>query len=201
MMILRSGPTSPFGRKVKIAIKQRGLTDQVSIEATDTTNPSDTIHKQNPLGKIPALILEDGSVVHDSRVIVEYLDSLGSAPKLIPSAPKRWPVLTEAALADGIMEAALLLVYERRLRPEPTWSKTWVDSQQSKIDRGITYLEQHVRPLDGPPDVGQIGVACALGYLDLRHEGRWRKSSPKLVAWLDAFATAVPAFEETKVKA
>lgn len=200
MMILRSSPPSPFGRKVKIAARLLGLSDRIDIQVADTTDPKDSLRQQNPLAKIPCLVLEDGSAVYDSRVICELLDSLAGGGRIIPAPPARWQVLTQAALADGMMEAALLLVYERRIRPEATWNSQWIDSQQGKIERGLAALEAAPPRLDPLPDLGQIGIACALGYLDLRHEGRWRKSHPKLVAWLDRFAKAVPAFEETRVK-
>ena len=201
MMILRSSPPSPFGRKVKIAAKLLGVFDRIRVEVTDTTNPADSIRQQNPLGKIPALILEDGTVLFDSRVIAEYLDQLGGGGRLFPRNSSRWAVLTQAALADGIMDAALLLRYERTLRPEAHWSAPWIASQESKVARGLTVLEATPPGLGDPPDISQIGIACALGYLDLRFEGKWRAGHPKLSGWLDRFATAIPAFAETKVVA
>ena len=198
MMILRSVPASPYGRKVKIAAKLLGLFDRLQIEAANTNDPADSLHQQNPLGKIPALILEDGSVLFDSRVIAEYLDNRAGGGILFPRNSARWPVLTLAALADGIMDASLLLRYERTTRPEAMWSAPWIVTQQSKIDRALTSLETAPPALTTPPHIGQIGVACALGYLDLRFEGRWRTAHPKLVTWLDNFAAAVPGFGETK---
>ena len=199
MMILRSVPASPFGRKVKIAAKLLGLFDRLQIETADTTNPADSIRQQNPLGKIPALILDDGTVLYDSRVIAEYLDTLAGGGRLFPRTSARWAALTEAALADGIMDASLLLRYERTTRPEAMWSQTWLANQQSKIDRALAVLETAPPKLTALPHIGQIGVACALGYLDLRFEGRWRAAHPKLVAWLQEFAAAVPAYGETRV--
>jgi glutathione S-transferase len=199
MMILRSSAASPFGRKVKIAAKLLGLFDQIRIEPTDPSNPADGLWQQNPLGKIPALILEDGTVLFDSPVIAEYLDSVAGEGKLFPRNPSRWAVLTLAALADGIMDAALLLRYERTLRSEASWSATWIANQEGKIGRALGGLETRPPGLSSPPDIGQIGVACALGYLDLRFAGAWRAGHPKLVAWFDDFAAEVPAFAETKV--
>lgn len=197
-MILRSSPASPFGRKVKIAAKLLGLFDRLTVETTDTVNPTDSIRTQNPLGKIPALILEDGTVLYDSRVITEFLDQQGGGGILFPRNSQRWGVLTLAALADGVMDAALLLRYES-LRPEGQRSPSWADNQQGKIDRALAVLEATPPTLAGIPNIGQIGVACALGYLDFRFEGKWRPGHPKLVTWLDAFAAAVPAFAETKI--
>jgi glutathione S-transferase len=199
MLILRSSPPSPFGRKIKIAASLLGLTDQIKIETTDTNDPSDTIRKQNPLGKIPALILEDGSVIFDSPVILEYLDALAGGGKIIPrEGDARWDALKLHAIADGIMDAALLQVYEKRFRPEEHWVAKWMDYQAEKVTRALGVLEAAPPPLPAMPNVGHIGLACALGYLDLRFDGKWRAKYPKLVAWLDNFAAKVPAFEKTK---
>ncbi len=199
MLILRSSPPSPFGRKIKIAASILGLTDRIKIEMTDTNDPSDSIRKQNPLGKIPALILEDGSVLFDSPVILEYLDALAGGGKIIPrEGNARWDVLRLHAIADGIMDAGILLVYEKRFRPEEHWVAKWTDYQAEKITRALDVLEAAPPALGATPNMGQIGLACALGYLDLRFEGKWRAKYPKLVTWLDGFAAKVPAFEKTR---
>jgi glutathione S-transferase len=199
MLILRSSPPSPFGRKVKIAASLLGLTDRIKIEMTDTNDPSDSIRKQNPLGKIPALVLEDGSVLFDSPVILEYLDALAGGGKIIPrEGNARWDALRRHAVADGIMDAALLQVYEKRFRPEEHWVAKWTDYQAEKVKRALDVIEAAPPAMSGTPDIGHIGLACALGYLDLRFEGKWRANYPKLVAWLDAFSAKVPAFEKTK---
>ncbi|MCB1474640.1 MAG: glutathione S-transferase [Rhodobiaceae bacterium] len=196
MMILRSSPASPFGRKVKIAMHHLGLADQITVEKSDTTDPADSIRSQNPLGKIPALILTDGTVIYDSPVILEFLDALAGGGGILPrDGADRWRVLTLHALGDGIMDAALLQVYEKRFRDEATHNERWLDLQAGKITRGLTVLNA------GPPEVavnmGTIAIACALGYLDLRFEGAWRKQYPALEAWLTGFAAAVPSFEKT----
>jgi glutathione S-transferase len=198
-MILRSSLPSPFGRKVKIAAAVLGLSDRITVQQADTTDPSDTLRRQNPLGKIPALVLDDGTVLFDSRVIVDYLDHLAGGGRIIPAGPERFAVLRRQALADGLMDAALLQVYEVRLREEPHRSAAWVENQRGKVERALAELEAAPPPLGDPPDIGAIAVACALGYLDLRFEGRWRANHPKLVEWLDRFAATVPAFEKTKV--
>jgi glutathione S-transferase len=202
MMILRSSPPSPFGRKVKIAAALLGLDKEITIEKTDTTDASDTIRKQNPLGKIPALILEDGSVLHDSPVILDYLDHRAGGAKIIPSEPNaRYAALTLQSLCDGVLDACLLQVYEGRWRPAEKVEKKWVDYQAEKVKRAFDVLEA-APPVPGAiPNVGEITLACALGYGDLRFAGTWRKDYPRLVAWLDAFAAKVPAFEATRVTA
>jgi len=200
MMKLRSSPASPFVRKVRIAASLVGLADRIEIEDADTNSPTDSLRRQNPLGKIPALVLEDGETLYDSRVIVEYLDFLAGGGRLIPApGPRRFQVLTGLALADGVTDAALLLVYEQRWRERAGHSAKWQDHQSGKISRGLASLEA-APPPDGPFDIAAIALACALGYLDLRFQGAWRADHPKLVAWLDAFAAAVPAFEATRFR-
>ena len=200
-MFLRSSPPSPFGRKVKIAAAILGLSDKIEIVATDTIDPTDTIRQLNPLGKIPALITDDGKVIYDSRVIVEYLDLLAGGGRIIPQGAARVDTLVLQALADGIMDACILQMYERRFRDEDRREAKWIEHQQGKIDRALNALEKLDVPLHATPLIGEIALACALGYLDLRFEGNWRTKHPRLVAWLDRFAAAVPAFEKTRVTA
>ena len=200
MMILRSAMPSPFGRKVKLAASILGLSDRMEVVMTDTLDPADPIRQQNPLGKIPALILETGEALYDSRVIVEFLDSLAGGGKIIPaSGPARFRALTQQALADGICDAAVLQMYEIRFREAEIRSAKWVEHQAAKVARSLAVAEKNP-PADGALDIGAIAMASALGYLDLRFGGQWRKDHPRLVAFLDRFAAAVPAFEATKVK-
>jgi glutathione S-transferase len=197
MLILRSSPASPFGRKVKIAARVLGLDDRIEIVKTDTTADEDPIRTVNPLGKIPALELEDGLTLFDSAVIVEYLDYLAGGGRLIPAEPKaRFAALRLQALADGLMDAALLTVYEGRFREEAMRSQTWLALQAGKIDRSLAALE--AEPPSRAVDVGSIAVACALGYLDLRFQGAWRATHPRLAAWLADFEKAVPAYDATR---
>jgi glutathione S-transferase len=200
MLTLRSSPASPFGRKVKISASLLGLKDRLTITDADTLDPSDSIRAQNPLGKIPTLVLENGETLYDSRVIVEYLDHLAGGGKVIPAGEARFGALREQALADGIMDAALLQVYEGRFRAAERHEAKWVEHQVGKVKRGLDHAEAHLSASGQAPHIGQIALACALGYLDLRFAGSWRADYPKLVAWLDAFAAAVPAFEATRVK-
>jgi glutathione S-transferase len=202
MMILRSSPPSPFGRKVKLALGILGLEHDVTIEKADPTDAGDSLRQQNPLGKIPALIVEDGSVLYDSPVILEYLDARAGGGKIIPKDPDaRIKALTLQALCDGILDAGILLVYEGRWRPPEMAVAKWLDHQRGKVERAMAVLEASPPPLDAIPNVGQITLACVLGYGDLRFEGKWRAGHPKLVKWLDAFAAQVPAFEKTRVTA
>jgi|KBSMisStandDraft_5_1062788.scaffolds.fasta_scaffold402208_2 glutathione S-transferase len=202
MMILRSTPPSPFGRKVKLAASVLGLSGDIKVEPADTNDANDSLRQQNALGKIPTLVLEDGTTLFDSRVIVEYLDHRAGGGKIIPQEPKaRFATLRLQALADGMTDAQILLLYEGRFRPPEHHVKKWTDYQADKIKRGLTALETAPPSLDPLPNVGQIALACFLGHRDLRFAGDWRAAHPKLVAWLDRFAAKVPAFAETKVAA
>jgi glutathione S-transferase len=198
MLTLRSSPASPFGRKIRIAASLLGLDGEIAIEPADTSNPSDTVRQQNPLGKIPALLLEDGTVLFDSRVILEYLDHRAGGGKIIPEdAGARFAALRLQALADGMMDASILLIYEGRWRPAERHEPKWVDHQAGKVARALAALEAAPPALDAPPDIGRIALACALGYRDFRFGGGWRQDHPRLVAWLDNFAVRIPAYAAT----
>ena len=202
MMILRSSPPSPFGRKVKLAMSILGLDSQVTIEKADPTDAGDSIRKQNPLGKIPALIVEDGTVLYDSPVILEYLDHRAGGGKIVPQEPNaRFAALTLQALCDGILDACILLVYEGRWRPVEKHEPKWIDHQTGKVERAFAVLEANPPALTAVPDVGQITLACALGYQDLRFGGKWRGNYPRLLKWHDEFEARVPAFGRTRVTA
>ena len=201
MMILRSTAASPFARKVRIAVSVLGLADKIDVRETDLNDPADSIRVQNPLGKIPALILDDGEALYDSRVIVEYLDHLAGGGRIIPREAKaRFEALRLQALCDGILDASLLIVYENRYRPADKHVQSWLDRQADKVTRGMAALEAAPPQLTPVPDVGQIALACLLGYRDLRFGGTWRKDYPRLLAWHDRFAAQVPAFAATKIE-
>ncbi len=198
-MILRHSPASPFVRKVKIAAEVLGLADRIEVQDADTVAPEAAFLAQNALGKIPTLVLEDGTTLFDSRVIVEYLDHLAGGGRVLPKEPTaRFAALRLQALSDGILDAALLIVYEGRYREPPMRLQSWLDRQHDKIGRALAVLEASPPDQTDVPDIGQITLACALGYLDLRLAGAWRKDYPRLVAWLDRFAARVPAFARTK---
>jgi len=199
MLTLRFSPSSPFVRKIRIAASVLGLEKDIKAEPAETTSPSDTVRQQNPLGKIPTLVLEDGSTLFDSRVILEYLDHRAGGGRIIPKdATARFAALRLQALADGILDASILQVYEGRFRPPERHEPKWVEHQAGKVARGLAALEAAPPGLGSPPDVGQITVACTLGYRDFRFGEGWRKDHPRLVAWLDGFAAKVPAYAATK---
>jgi len=198
-MILLSSPASPYGRKVKIAAHHLGLKDRITIEQIDTNSPNARLLGLNPLGKIPALILDDKQVLFDSRVIVEYLDSIATASRIfIPGGNARYQDLTLSALADGMMDASLLQVYEIRKRPAEDRSQDWLDAQAEKVARSLEVLEADTPSTQDGITIGHISLACALGYLDLRFNGDWRTNHPNLVSWLDGFAARVPGFDKTR---
>ena len=199
MMILRSSPSSPFVRKVRIAVTLLGFDKDVTVERADTTDPNDTLRKINPLGKIPVLIIEDGSAVYDSRVILDYLDDRAGGGKIVPRQPKeRLAALRLQALCDGILDASVLTIYEGRYRKPDMHEPKWLELQAGKVARALGVLEAAPPPIDAMPNVGQIALACVLGYRDFRFDGSWRGEYPRLVAWLDNFAARVPAFSATK---
>ena len=199
-MILYSAPPSPFGRKIKIALSCLGLTSEVTIEPTNTMDPADNIRSINPLGKIPTLVAND-MVIFDSRVILEYLDSEAGGGKIIPkSNDERFNVLSLAALADGIIDAAILIVYEARLRPAGMQVESFIEYQREKIIRGLESLSLEKYMNGAMPNIAEIGIACALDYLDFRKQLEWRDYAPNLNVWLKDFSLAVPGYEETLPK-
>src|SRR5256885_12317040 len=169
MMILRSSPPSPFGRKVRLAIGILGLDKEVTVEQADPTDADDSIRKQNPLGKIPALIIENGTVLYDSPVILEYLDHRAGGGKIIPAEPNaRFAALTLQALCDGILDAGILLVYEGRWRAAEKHEPKWIGHQRGKVQRALDVLEAAPPKLDVTPNVGLITLAMVLVFVDLR---------------------------------
>lgn len=202
VMKLLTSPTTPFGRKVRLAAAIKGVGGQIEIVKADTNPPGNAeLMADNPLGKIPVLILDDGTRIFDSAVICEYIDTLGGpdAPRLIPAnGLERWKTLTLAALADGMAEAGVLIFYERLLRPVEQHNADWVARQQSKVDAALDYFEKNPPAWNRSPDYSHIALAAALGHLDLRHEKRWRIDRPRLVNWIDHFENAVPEYAATR---
>lgn len=198
-MQLYSASASPFVRKCRVCIIETGQQDAVEmLEAMGT--PLDATNmptSHNPLGKIPALVRDDGPAIYDSRVITRYLNDLIDGP-LYPEA-RLWETLTLEATADGIMEASILMVYEGRCRPDALQSSDWVDGQWAKTARALDAIEDRwMSYLSGPLDMAQVAVGCALEYLDFRHNARdWRAGRPELSAWQAEFAQR-PSMASTK---
>jgi len=199
--ILRSTATSPFGRKVRMAAEVLGLMDRITLVPANPLDEADTLRKQNPLGKIPCLIAADGTPIYDSGVIIEYLDQIAGGARLIPAGGRaRIEALTRARLADGITEAAILVVYEGRFRDPGAQSERWLTQQRGKILRALAAFEA-APPDPAKTDIVAIGLACALGYLDWRQPVEWRSGHPRLVKWLAEFAKYEPTFERTRAPA
>lgn len=189
-MKLAYAPTSPYVRKVMVLLHETGQLDDVTLDAIPTTpiDPSDKLASHNPLGKVPALERADGPALYDSRVICAFLDDRANAG-LYGSGARHWDILTLEATADGILDAALLMVYESRLRPENERSGDWVEAQWRKVAQGIAALNTRwISHLSGPFDMGQVAVGSALGYIDLRHDARgWRSGNDALAQWFETF--------------
>lgn len=187
-MTLFHNTLSPFVRKVMVLLHETGQQNRVALQdcVLSPVSPDAALNADNPLGKIPALRLADGSVIHDSRVILEYLDQQHVGNPLIPrEGAARWRRLTLASLADGIMDASVMVRYELVLRaPEKHWDE-WLNAQREKIRRALAYLESDaIAELTSHFDVAAISVACALGYIDLRHPDLdWRSANPQLANW------------------
>lgn len=174
-----------------VCMHETNTINQVELVPVVVTpvSPGDTVPAKNPLGKIPALERDSGPTLYDSRVICQYINDLATG-ELYPTAPMLWETLTLEATAHGIMDAAVLMVYEGRVRPEEKQFDGWVEAQWDKISRALDALESRwISHLSGPLDMAQIATGCALAYLDFRHAGRdWRSGRPALKAWEEKFA-------------
>lgn len=181
---------SPFVRKCLIAAAELGLREKIELvtAAAHPVNRDKNLVAHNPLGKIPTLITDDGTVLYDSRVICEYLNALGDGHLLSREGNARWSVLTEQALADGVMDAAVLTRYETFARPEQLRWKDWVTGQLEKVTSGLDALESRAASFGDRVDVGTIAFGCALGYLDFRFASLgWRDTRPNTSAWFERF--------------
>lgn len=203
-MKLRYSPTSPYVRKVMVVALETGLAERIERLPTMVapTKPNEEVARENPLVKVPALTTDDGMVLYDSPVICEYLDTLHGGTKLFPASGKpRWLALRQQALGDGIFDAAILGRYEI-LRPKEYQWQDWIDAQLRKVRGALAALEIETEAgeLAGALSIGQITVACALGYLDFRYASEeWRVKHRRLAAWFDEFSKR-KSIELTKPK-
>jgi glutathione S-transferase len=186
-MKLYYGPTSPYVRKVRVFAIETGLMDRIDLARVNITpvGPDASLCADNPVGKIPTLVRDDGGALYDSRVICEYLDGLHDGARMFPdNGEARWSALRRQALADGILDAAVGTRYETSLRPENLRWPDWIEGQMQKVRRSLDGVE--AESLGETLDIGTISVACALGYLDFRYpdEG-WRDTRPELAAWFE----------------
>ena len=187
-MKLTYSPASPFARKVRISAIELGLIDKIELIPTKVApgEPNDEYsHDINPLKKLPALILDNGNVVLDSYVIVEYLDDLAGGGKLIPaSGPARWQVKSDHSLLQGMLDSMLLCRYESMVRPGALKWQAWSDDHWNRAWNGMARFESQADVLSRPFDIVQIGLVCVLGYADFRFPDKdWRKAYPKLAAF------------------
>ena len=193
--------TSPYVRKVMVFAHETGLIDRIEIVKPNislTTSDPD-LNRANPIGKVPALVLDDGGSLYDSPVICEYLDSLHDGPKYFPSAgPERWHALQRQALGDGMLDAAVTARLEVAARPAALQWADYVTAQLAKVRRGLDALEADCLYFPPGLDIGSIAVACALAYLDLRYaEEEWRVGHPSLAAWFEPIAERPSMFATT----
>lgn len=201
-MKLYFSPASPYVRKVMVCAHEKGVADRIEKlpSAASPITRDKTIVRANPSGKVPTAIVEDGTQLFDSRVICAYVDEMSEAAPLI-SAEKaaRFRALTLEALADSMLDAALLCRYETVMRPKELHWPEWYAGQMEKIDSGLDDLEANWRTeLDAAPSIGSIAAACALGYLDFRFPGKdWRSGHPGLAEWFAGFEER-PSMQETK---
>lgn len=190
-MKLFFNPASPFVRKVRMVAEERGIADQIELVKVTITpvSPDDSVSSSNPIGKIPSLQLDDGMSLFDSRVICDYLDSVGSADSLILSGKSRWSDMRLQAIADAMCDAGILIRYEGFVRPEEYRWDEWSNNQWLKIVRSIDALEADADNLSQDVTVGNIALSCALAYLDFRYDDRsWRSGRDKLSIWFKTFS-------------
>ena len=199
-MKLFHSPASPFVRKVMVLLHELDRADAVELASVVTTAlaSDEALKAANPLARLPALTRPDGATLYDSRVITAYLNDLFGGG-LYPQTAGRWEALTLEATGDGIMDSAVSMVYEKRLRPEEKQSSDWIEAQWAKIARALRALDSlWMSHLSGPVSMGHVSVGCALGYLDFRLNARnWRHGNDALAAWLERF-DARPAMEATR---
>ncbi len=196
-MKLFYAPTSPFVRKVQIVALELGLEDKIELILTNPWENPPELLLANPLGKVPALVISDNEILFDSPIICEYLDSLHTGDKLFPSEGKcRWDVLRIQALADGILDSTVMIRYDSQ-RPEAEQNHDMQSRQLDVIRRGLKSLCSEMPRLVGPISIGQITVACALGYLDFRlAKLDWRQDHPKLDGWYSSWISR-PSMQAT----
>ncbi|MBF0280327.1 MAG: glutathione S-transferase [SAR324 cluster bacterium] len=190
-MKLFYSPASPFARKVLVLAYETGLIDQITPVACvlSPVAPNASVVEENPIGKIPTLLLDNGTALYDSRVICEYLDELHEGKKMFPPAgSSRWETLTLQSLTDGILDAAVLIRYETYERSEQHQWREWIENQKLKIFRSLARIEKEIENLTGTLNIGVIGIGCVLGYLDFRFpDENWRNRCPKLAEWFLEF--------------
>jgi len=184
-MKLFYAPTSPYVRKVSIMITELGISDSVEIVDSAPMESPDDLQSANPIGKVPALVLDDGMALYDSPVICEYIDAQNGHKFIPATGPARWDCLRRQALGDGIADASFMRTMER-LKPQEEHSSLWLERWESAIRRGVAEVAKDLSGVTGRFDLGDVATLCALGYLDLRHgDLDWRNGNDELAAWFE----------------
>lgn len=187
-MRLRYSPTSPYVRKVTATAHELGLSDRLELVPTNAWDPASDIAGDNPLGKVPTLLLDDGEVLYDSPVICAYLDALAGGRLLPAEGMARWQVLRNEALGDGVLDAAVLVFLERNKRGDGERSAWWEQLQRDTLDHALDAMASLVDGFGDAPDLGQLTFGVALGYLDFRFPDlQWRQQRPALERWYEGF--------------
>ena len=188
MKLIYSIP-SPYARKARITLIEARLEGRVETEALDPWSDPPGFRDANPLGKVPALIRDEGPALFQSNVVCEYLNAEGGAQIFPDNGPDRWTALRQLALADGILDASVTVRMELTFHEPGKISQKLVERQELSVARAIGELENETEALDGPITIGQIAVACALGYRDFRFaDVDWRGAAPNLAGWFATFA-------------
>jgi len=202
-MKLIFAPASPFARKVRVLIKELQLEDKVTLQDAGAVTPisnNTELNLINPLGMLPALALDNGDSLYDSPVICEYLNQIADGPFFPTDSNQRFRTLGLQALGDGMLDLSVAMRYEAAMRPENLQWQTWLDYQLEKVQRGLDTLETRCEQFETSPLIGEITIACVLGYLDFRFaDNNWREGHPALTDWFgeimlrDSLASTVPS--------
>ena len=187
-MRLLYSPTSPYVRKVRVVMREKGLLDQITeVKAIPFDSPPELM-AANPLGKVPALVLQNGSVLFDSPVICAYLDSLKASPQLVPPGDAQWPARRAQALADGLLDVAVAGVMEMR-RPNNEQSPTALEHWQDQIRSAVAHMHKELALQSAELTLGHIAIAVSLAYLDFRYQDlNWRGFADEtLINWFAEF--------------
>jgi glutathione S-transferase len=198
MKILYS-PPSPYSAKVRMAAQLAGV--EADAILTDTIAAPAELIDNNPLGKIPVLVTDEGQAVYDSRAIMQFLDRSGTKRLYPRNAAKRTEAEVLEALCDGICDCLLAIMYERRFRPAEIVHQAWIDKQWEKATRALDYLETHLPRMSRAPNGGHLALAALTGYLGLRFAGQWERGRPKLKRWSAKFASTFPELDAMRPKA
>ncbi|WP_417425977.1 glutathione S-transferase [Hoeflea sp.] len=198
-MKLLYAPASPYSSKVRMAAHFAGVALEPVLTNTATL-PAELIDN-NPLGKIPTLVTDEGQAVYDSRAIMQFLDRAGGKRIYPRNAAKRTDAEVMEALCDGLCDCLLVIIYERRHRPEEKVHQDWIDLQWAKVTRALDHLENNLPRLTKAPNGGHLALAAATGYLALRFDGQWERGRPKLKRWSAKFASSFPELDALRPRA